>query len=220
LEFRLQAVSHYAEIMSGTGYLWRQLNSKQREELLQWRKMRGHPWHSPPHRPNFGHLRFLVSSACYEHRRVIGHSLLRLEHFAADLLAVLAAHANQTFAWCVLPNHYHALVEAADIKRLIYQLGRLHGRTSHAWNAEEGARGRKVFFRAVERAMRSDRHYWATMNYVHHNPVRHGYVKRWTHWPWSSAAEYLAQTGASEAERVWREYPIHDYGKNWDDPKM
>jgi REP element-mobilizing transposase RayT len=43
---------------------------------------------------------------------------------------VLAAHASQTFAWCVLPNHDHALVQTADIKLLIYQLGRLHGRTS------------------------------------------------------------------------------------------
>ena len=118
---------------------------------------------------------------------------------------MLATHANQTFAWCVLPNHYHALVEAADIKRLVYQLGRLHGRTSHAWNGEERTRGRKVFFRAVERAMRSDRHYRATLNYIHHNPVRHGYVERWTDWPWSSAAEYLAQTGASEAKRAWRD---------------
>jgi REP-associated tyrosine transposase len=220
LEFRLQAVPRYAEMMSATGYLWRQLNPKQREELLEWRKARGHPWHSPPHRPNFGHLRFHISAACYEHRDHIGQSLPRIDNFTRDLLAVLAAHANQTFAWCVLPNHYHALVEAADIKRLVYQLGRLHGRTSHAWNAEERTSGRKVFFRAVERAMRSDRHYWATLNYVHHNPVRHAYVERWTDWPWSSAAEYLAQTGASKAERVWREYPLHEYGKNWDDPEM
>jgi putative transposase len=143
-----------------------------------------------------------------------------MDNFAANLLAVLEADASQTFAWCVLPNHYDALVEAADIKRLIYQLGRLHGPTSHAWNAEEQTRGRKVFFRAVERAMRSDRHYWATLNYVHHNPLRHGYVRHWTDWPWSSAAEYLAQTGASEAERVWRDYPLQEYGKNWDDPEM
>lgn len=58
------------------------------------------------------------------------------------------------------------------------------------------------------------------LNYVHHNPVRHGYVERWTDWQWSSAADYLAQTGAREAKRAWREYPLHDYGKNWDDPEM
>jgi len=26
--------------------------------------------------------------------------------------------------------------------------------------------------------MRNDAHFWATMNYVHHNPVPHGYVQR------------------------------------------
>src|SRR6266581_394834 len=166
--------------MSAPRYLWRELNKKQRAELLAWRKERGYPWHSPPHRPNFGHLRFLISASCFE-------------------------------------NHYHALVEVPDVKALLHELGLLHGRTSHAWNGEEQARGRKVFFRAVERAMKSDRHYWATLNYVHHNPVRHGYVTRWTDWPWSSATEYLAQTGVEEAKRIWQEYPLRDYGKDWDE---
>ncbi|HEY6152584.1 MAG TPA: hypothetical protein VIW07_02480 [Candidatus Udaeobacter sp.] len=133
------------------GYLWRQLDEKQREELLEWRRMRDHPWHSPPHRPQL--WTFAISHfGGLLHRRYIGHSLARMDNFAGDLLAALSAHANQTFAWCVVPNHYHTLVEAADIKSLIYQIGRFHGRTSHAWNAEEHSRGQKVFFRAVERA--------------------------------------------------------------------
>ena len=206
--------------MSAVLYLWRRLNQKQREELLAWRKTRGHPWHSPPHRPNFGHLRFLISGSCFEHRHHIGRSPERMDNFSRDLLAVFAAHARQTFAWCVLPNHYHALVEAPDVKALLRDLGLLHGRASHAWNGQEQARGRKVFFRAVERAMRSDRHYWATLNYVHHNPVRHGYVARWTDWPWSSATQYLTQTGAKEAKRIWQKYPLGDYGKDWDEPGM
>ena len=39
-----------------------------------------------------------------------------MDDFARDLLAVFAAHTSQTFAWCVLPNHYHALVEAPDVR--------------------------------------------------------------------------------------------------------
>ena len=74
--------------------------------------------------------------------------------------------------------------------------------------------------RAVERAMRSDRHFWATVNYIHHNPIRHRYAERWTEWPWSSAAEYLTQTGVNEAKRIWNDFPIRDYGKDWDDPDM
>ena len=38
----------------------------------------------------------------------------------------------------------------------------------------------------------------------------------WSDWRWSSAEEYLAQIGRAEAERVWKEYPIRDYGKKWD----
>ena len=133
-------------------------------------------------------------------------------------MAVFAAHAGQTFAWCVLPNHYHALLEAPDVKALLRELGLLHGRTAHAWNGEEQARGRKVFFRAVERAMQSDRYYRAMLNYVHHNPVRRGYVARWIDWPWSSATQYLAETDVEEAKRIRQAYPLRDYGKDWDEP--
>jgi putative transposase len=206
--------------MTAPSYLWRQLNQKQRGELLEWRKERGYPWHSPPHRPNFGHLRFLISAACYGHNHYIGRSPERMDNFCRDLLKIFKTHAGQTFAWCVLPNHYHVLAEAPDIKLLLSELGLLHGRTSHIWNGEEKTRGRKVFFRSVERAMRSDRHYFATLNYVHHNPVRHRYVDRWTEWPWSSATQYLAQTGNAEVKRIWQEYPVRDYGEKWDEPEL
>lgn len=206
--------------MSRPGYIWRSLTPAQRTELLAARLRQKHPWHSPPHRPNHGHLRFHLTAACYEHAPHIGHSAARLDDFSTALVNVLTAHSRQVYAWCVLPNHYHALVEAPDILILLRELGRHHGRTSHAWNGEQNTRGRKVFFRAVERAMRSDRHIWASLNYVHHNPVHHGYVVRWTDWPWSSASPYLAQTGPTDAARIWHDFPIRDYGQGWDDPGL
>ncbi len=83
----------------------------------------------------FGHLRFLISASCFEHRHYIGYSPERMDNFSRDLLAVFARHASQIFAWCVLANHYHALVETPGVKALLYELGLLHGRTVHAWNA-------------------------------------------------------------------------------------
>ncbi|MGN6368813.1 MAG: hypothetical protein ACTHN5_11175 [Phycisphaerae bacterium] len=68
--------------------------------------------------------------------------------------------------------------------------------------------------------MRSENHFWATMNYIHHNPVRHGYVERWQDWPWSSAGEYLRSIGEEEAKRIWNTFPLKDFGKGWDDPAM
>ena len=47
-----------------------------------------------------------------------------------------------------------------------------------------------------------------------------GYVERWTDWPFSSAADYLGAVGKEEAERRWREFPVLDYGKGWDEAEM
>jgi putative transposase len=129
-------------------------------------------------------------------------------------------HATRTVAWSVLPNHYHALVETPNILKLLYELGRFHGRTSHLWNSEENSRGRQIFHRGTERFMRSDRHFFATVNYVHNNPVHHQYVRTWAEWPWSSAGEYLQQIGREEAERIWKKYPVLGYGKRWDDAEL
>ena len=204
--------------MGTTSYRWRQLNTEQRAELLRWRKASEHPWHSPPHRVGSDLRCYHVTAACYEHAHHLGHSFQRMDDFASALLATVAQAAGPTTAWCMLPNHYHLLVSTTDLPQLTRALGRLHGRSAFAWNAEEDARGRTVFCRSADRAMRSEAHMWATINYIHHNPVHHGYTGDWLEWPWSSARAYVAQVGMDHAEATWREYPVLDYGRGWDDP--
>ncbi len=68
--------------------------------------------------------------------------------------------------------------------------------------------------------MRSEAHFWATMNYIHHNPVRHGYVSKWQDWPFSSAREYLESVGETTAADTWRNFPLKDYGAGWDEPSL
>jgi putative transposase len=143
-----------------------------------------------------------------------------MESFCGKLLDVFAKRAAQIHAWCVLPNHYHALIETTSILEVLADLGRMHGTLSFQWNGEEQTRGRQVWCGAVERFMRNERHFWATMNYVHNNPVHHGYVDRWQDWPSSSAREYLEQVGQEEAARIWNQFPILGYGKNWDDQHL
>ena len=120
------------------------------------------------------------------------------------------------YGWCILPNHYHALVKTDRIKEFRHALGQFHGRSSFKWNEEDSHRGRKVWYNCFERVMKSHRHSWATLNYVHHNPVHHGYVARWQDWPWSSADEFLKSVGRPRALELWLQYPILAYGKKWD----
>ncbi len=200
-------------------YQWRRMTPEQRREALTERQRRNLPWHGPPHyATESGH--YLMTAACYEHRPVIGCSPQRMAEFEAELLETCAARAQSIFAWNVLPNHYHVLLQSTDVKELLAALGKLHGRTSHGWNGVDACRGRKVWYRAVETAMKSERHFWATLNYVLHNAVRHGYAQRWQDWPYSNAVRYLEEISREEAERRWSEYPILDYGKDWDPPEL
>jgi putative transposase len=46
--------------------------------------------------------------------------------------------------------------------------------------------------------------------------VHHGYVEKWQDWPWSSAADYIERVSHKTVSKIWRQYPILDYGKRWD----
>src|SRR5829696_7561142 len=143
-----------------------------------------------------------------------------MAQFESDLLEAAATAARRIFAWILLPNHYHLLVHTEQVTSLLAVLGRLHGRTSHRWNGDDGRRGRQIWHRAAETIMKSERHFMAALNYVLHNAVRHGYVDHWQDWPYSSAVRYLEEIGRDEAERRWREYAILDFGKDWDPAEM
>jgi putative transposase len=102
------------------------------------------------------------------------------------------------------------------MKALRKELGSIHGGSSFRWNGEDNARGRQVWHNCFERKMRSEGHYYASLNYVLNNAVNHGYVTKWEQWVWSNASDYLNEVGREKAETIWREYPILDYGKGWD----
>ena len=197
-------------------YLWRDWSERQRADAMEYRRQQRFPKHSPPHFSVDGHGRYLITAACYEHAHVIGASHERMTQFEAQLLEACAQHSSDVFSWCILPNHYHLLTRTDQIDRLRATLGKLHGRTSFNWNGEDNSRGRQIWHNCFERPMKSERHYFAALNYVLNNAVHHGYVEKWQEWPWSNAAMYLEQVGTAEAERIWREYPVLDFGKKWD----
>ena len=197
-------------------YEYRQLTAEQRHEVIAHRSSNCRPWHSPPHALFTSGTQYLLTAACFEHAPVIGQTHERMTEFENTLLGVCEAFASTTYAWCVLSNHYHVLLKTDQLKPLLAEIGRMHGRTSHSWNGTDGLRGRKIWFNCFERAIRSHRHFWASMNYVHHNPVKHGYVDCWQDWPWSSATTFIEQVGRDKVQTLWQSYPILDYGKKWD----
>ena len=203
-----------------TMYRWRKMTDEQRREVLVERRLHDRPSHSIPHAQNDTRTIYLITAACFEHAHVIGKSPARMSQFESDLVGLFDETCLQTFAWTVLPNHYHALVKTMAVTALLGRLGKLHGRCSFYWNGEDDQRGRQVWCNAAETVMKSEGHYYATINYVLNNAVKHGYVKKWTEWPYCNATEYLESIGREKALQIWKSYPIDDYGKDWDPPDL
>lgn len=197
-------------------YKWRRLSEDERDAVLRDRKGRHLPWHRPPHLDFEGAHSFIVTAACFEHQAIIGKSLDRLGELEQLLVECCEKSEARLHAWSILPNHYHLLAHAANIDLVRREIGKVHGRTGVQWNREDGQTGRKVWFNYFDRDMKSRRHFWATKNYIHNNPVHHGYVEKWQDWPFSSVHQYLEEVGREKALRNWKEYPALDYGKDWD----
>ncbi len=197
-------------------YYWRSLSQDQRNAVSEYRRINRLPKHSPPHFDSDTETRYLLTAACYEHKPIIGTSPERMSECETAVIELCAMFATAIYAWCFLPNHFHVLLSTARMSEVRAELGRFNGRSAFKWNGEDDARGRKVWHNCFERKMRSERHFFASLNYVLNNAVHHGHAEKWQEWPWSNAAKYLETMGEAEAKRIWLEYPVLDYGKKWD----
>lgn len=196
-------------------YEYRKLTAEQREEIVQARLANGNPPHQPPH-PVREQAYYLLTAACYEHRHHM-HSPERRKQVLDLLFEQFVSRGMEVSGWVVLPNHYHVLVHVTDFDLLGDVFRRVHGRTSFEWNGEDGARGRKVWYRYSDRMMRSERHYFTTLNYIHYNPVKHGLVSSAYEWEWCSVHWYREHHGRDWLRDAWQRFPVRNYGKNWDD---
>ncbi len=123
----------------------------------------------------------------------------------------------EILAWVILPNHYHLLVNVCDFSHLGGLFRSIHGKTSYAWNKEERVSGRKVWYRFTDRAIRSERHFYTSINYIHYNPVKHKWIKSPYDWKASSVHWYLEHEGREWLRKLWVNFPVKDYGQGWDD---
>jgi len=97
-------------------------------------------------------------------------------------------------------------------------MGRLHGRTSRAWNLADGLTGqRQVWYRFTDRAIRGERHFYQALNYIHYNPVKHDHTQDPYAWTWSSVHLYFETKGRDWLRATWRDYPPGNLGHGWDD---
>lgn len=133
------------------------------------------------------------------------------------LLEIAEVFGFNVIAWVILDNHYHILLKCAKGEKLTDFFRRLHGRSAFEFNKLDHARGRQVWHNYWDTCIRDEIDYWIRFNYIHHNPVKHGYVKKMEEWSNSSYLFYLEEKGKLWMDNVVRSYPIIDFTATVDD---
>lgn len=125
-----------------------------------------------------------------------------------DLIWSLAEELELTIeAWVILDNHYHLLFHLLKGWDLQIFVRRLHGGTAVKLNRLAHVPGRKIWHNYWDRCIRSERDYWTRFNYIHYNPIKHGYVTKMSDYPFSSIHHYEQTAGIDWLADVWRTYP-------------
>ena len=118
-------------------------------------------------------------------------------------------------AWVVLSNHYHALlISPADPAKSIDKfVASYHKFTATKWNKEDDQIGRRVWWNYFDTCIKDRREFFAKLNYIHWNPVRHRLVKRPEDYAYSSYRDFRKQQSS-------RAYPCLETGGAYDVPEF
>lgn len=106
------------------------------------------------------------------------------------------------YAYCLMPNHWHLLVEAPTGKTLIRMLQRFtstHARTLRRKQENQGT-GAVYQSRYRAHAVQKNESFLRVQKYIEQNPVKAGLCQTPKDWRWSSAGEKTRQLEISQAK--------------------
>lgn len=111
--------------------------------------------------------------------------------FLTLLEEAVARYALTCYTYCLMPNHYHLLLETRR-DQLSAGMGYLNGRYAQWWNWRHDRVGHVFQARFKAQLVQEDRYFRGVCRYIVRNPVRSGLVADPADWPWSS---YRATVG-------------------------
>ncbi|TWT03969.1 transposase [Reyranella sp. CPCC 100927] len=90
-------------------------------------------------------------------------------------------------AWCIMPNHVHALIEPLEgngLSAIVQSWKSFTAKRANAILEREGSFWAPDYF---DRYIRDQGHFETSIHYIEHNPVKAGLAHDADEWLWSSA---------------------------------
>src|SRR3954467_1709983 len=121
------------------------------------------------------------------------------------LLKILGEAGWSLEAWAVFSNHYHFVAHSPvdGASSLSAMLGVLHTRTARWVNRNDAAPNRQVWHNYWETRLSYERSYFARLNYVHQNAVKHGLVPIANQYRWCSAGWFERTARPAQVKTIY-----------------
>ena len=102
-------------------------------------------------------------------------------------------HPLRIIAYCLMPNHYHFLIEIDADAALSPFIQRLVNNYTQAFNRQQNRTGTLFEGRAKSKMIVEDSYVLHLVRYIHLNPVHAGLVKDPADWAYSNYLEWVGQ---------------------------
>lgn len=122
-----------------------------------------------------------------------------------------------TYAFCLMPNHFHLLVgvkEEAELARTFpkfetleklvsKQFSNFFSSYTQSFNKVYTRKGSLFIKNFKRKPILTESQWQDTFLYIHLNPIKHGFVKDLRNWKWSSFHGYESTKPSSKLERSY-----------------
>ena len=171
--------------------------------LRDWLFATAQERHRPPHAPAGGIAIFITASTL--DRLALLETRSRRTAFQELIHSSAREFEIELVSWVILREHYHVIAVPQGDASISQWVQALHRRSSTHWNREDVTEGRQCWYQHWDRTLWTEGDLLSRVNYIHCNPVKHGYVEEPGAWTWSSFRDWLAREAESDiADRLAR----------------
>ena len=171
----------------------------------------------PYHPPHFykENTDYFITAHTFDKRRFFTtetekEMLLKVLYSAANV------HSIFIHTWVILDNHYHLLIKINTTEKLVKFIKSLHGKSAIELNKINSTPGQKIWVNYWDHCIRSKKDFWVHFNYIHNNPLKHGYVKNFNKlidYKFSGYSQWVEEKGVDWLKDIWETYPVVDFEK-------
>ena len=174
--------------------------------------------HNPPHLFKES-SKYFITGATYQHKRYLKTSEAK-DHLLHSIKKGFTAKNWTLEDWVILDNHYHLMVQAGKGEALLPEIMRGIHRFTAVWlNKYDNEQKRKVWYNYWDSCITYEISYFARLNYIWYNPVKHGYCQNAEdyvygsfHYRYQKEREYL---DALKLQYPWDKVNVFDFGVHY-----